>query len=251
MYKKKNKKKKYFIIPVVIVIGIILVYLNNNYQTYTRIEIFIRDIGTGIQNLIIPKVKIDNTKLIDGLNKKLEKENQELQKLLNLKIENYILIKADVIKRDIDWYQEITINKGKKDNIKVDMAVVANDTLIGKIVKVTNNSSTVKLLTSTVDNMKVSVNVETENETVHGILNGYNSEEDVMIIDNINKTSNIKIGDKVYTNGLGGIYPSGIYIGRASEITYDSLGLNKIIKLKMNNKYDEIRYVAVISKEQK
>ena len=252
MYKKKNKKKKHLIIPIIIIIGFILVYLNDTYQTYTRLEIFIRDIGASIENLIIPKVKIDNTKLIDGLNKELERNNQELQKLLDLKIENYTLIQADVIRRDnIDWYQEITINKGKKDNLKINMAVVANDTLIGKIVKVSNNSSIVRLISSQSDNMKVSVNVETENEIVHGILNGYNLAENVILIDNINKNSDIKIGDKVYTNGLGGIYPSGIYIGVVSEITYDSLGLNKILKLKMNNKYDEIRYVTVISKEQK
>ena len=64
-----------------------------------------------------------------------------------------------------------------------------------------------------------------------------------------NKKEEEVVGDKVYTNGLGGIYPSGIYIGQVSKIDNDSLGLQKQALVSIGTDYDTIRYIEVLSKE--
>ena len=215
---------------------------------YSKIEKIFHDIGTGIESIFIPKSKEYSQNLIEGINRELESENEELKKMLELNSEEYQLIHANVIKREIDWYQEITINKGEKDGIEVDMAVVSNQGLIGRITKTGYSSSVVKLLTASSNDMKIAVDIKNNEQSIHGIIDDYLEEESLLQVNNISKNSEISVEDKVYTNGLGGIYPSGIYIGTVVEITYDSLGLNKIIKVKPDATYDVLRYVSVVDR---
>ena len=84
---------------------------------------------------------------------------------------------------------------------------------------------------------------------VHGILNGYQEQESMLEIKDIPKEKMIPLESKVYTSGLGGIYPAGIYIGQVKEITLDSLGLYQIAKIKPDTSYDTIRYVSILMRE--
>lgn len=250
--KKKHKKNKILIISIIVSLLFILVlYTVTQNRNYSKIEKIIRDIGVELESFFIPDANNYRQNLIDGVIKELEEENLELKKMLELNLEEYNVINANVIKREIDWYQEITINKGEKDGIKVDMAVISNQGLIGRISKTGYSSSVVKLLTASSNDMKVAVDIKNETEIVHGIIDDYLEDESLIQVNNVSKNSDIKLEDKVYTNGLGGIYPSGIYIGKVVEITSDSLGLNKIVKVKPDTSYDKLRYVSVIDRKVK
>ena len=96
--------------------------------------------------------------------------------------------------------------------------------------------------------MKVAVDVKNDQETFHGIIDGYLLDEQVIQVNNLSKNSNIEVGDFVYTNGLGGIYPSGIYVGKVVEVTYDHLGLSKMAKVKPDLSYDKLRYVSIVDR---
>lgn len=246
--KKIYKKKKNYLIK--IVIGIILFLLVCFFATKDKelkIESFLNNIGSNIEDFFIPDTKVNLGNVISGINRELEEENNELKSLIGLKQDNYVFINADVIKRSIDWYCELTINKGKNDGIKEDMAVVVEDGLIGRIKTTTKDSSIVTLISCNSSNIKVAVDVKTSENTYHGIIDSY-LDDGLIQVSNINKISDIKLNDKVYTNGLGGIFPSGIYIGEVVEITTDSLGLSKVIKVKSETNYDKIRYVSVITR---
>lgn len=248
---KKKKLKKYkslIIIAIIFLLFLGIAFITTQNKNYSKLEKIIRDIGVKIESIFIPMTEDYSNNLIEGINQELEEENQELKKMLELEVEEYHLIHANVIKREIDWYQEITINKGEKDGIKLDMAVISNQGLIGRISKTGYTSSTVKLLTSNSTDMKIAVDIKNDQESIHGIIDGYLESESLVQVNNISKNSQINIEDKVYTNGLGGIYPSGIYIGKVVEITYDSLGLNRIIKIKPDTSYDTIRYVSVVDR---
>ena len=121
------------------------------------------------------------------------------------------------------------------------MAVIDANGLIGRIIEVGHNYSIVELISSS-NSSKIAVNI---NDT-HGILDSYDKDNNLLIIKNINKNSSVKIGDKVYTNGIGGIYPAGIYIGEVIEVTNDKEELSKIVKVSASNNYNNIRYVNVI-----
>lgn len=245
-YKRRKKYKK--TLPkflVIIIVLIILMHFGVN-SNISFIKSFFNEISTKVERVLILNKPTISDEIILGINRELELENNELKKLTNNKETNYEMITALVVKRNIDWYSELTIDKGKKDGIDINMAVIDKDGLIGKIKEVGDTYSKVSLITSNYDYMKVSASIINDSNNYHGILTSYNKETDSIITDNISKNSDIKIGDKVYTNGLGGVYPSGIYIGEVSNISYDKLGLNKIVEVKRNSNFDNINYVNVI-----
>lgn len=250
---KNNKiKKKNFIIVGVSVFFFILIYiLVHRNGDYLIIERITHEVGSYFERIFIFRQDNISDNITSGINKELEDEVNELKKMLELDVSEYKFIHANVIKRDIDWYQEITIDKGENDGIKLDMAVVSNSGLIGRVIKTTQSSSVIKLLSSSSNDMKVAVTIKNLENEVYGILDDYLEKDDLIQVNNVLKTANIEVGNKVYTNGLGGIYPSGIYIGEVVSIEEDNLGLNKILKVKTDTSYDKLRFVSVIDRSLK
>lgn len=250
MYKhKKKKEKKYLITLLVIFLLLMLVYwFSGKDGNYLYVEKIFKGLGARIQNIFVPKIEYDVDEIINGINRELQEENEELKRIINLNNGQYNFICADVIERSTNWYNEIRINKGEDDGIKTDMAVTSNDGLIGKVSRTGKHFSEIKLLSSNSKDMKVAVDIKNENNTYHGILNGYDMQDGTVNVENISKNSDVEIGDKVYTNGLGGIYPNGIYIGKVVNVFYDALGLEKNVKVKNDFTFDKLRYVCVVDR---
>ena len=139
---------------------------------------------------------------------------------------------ASVISRNVGyWFNTITINKGSYSGISKDMVVINSKGLIGRVIKTTSFTSDVRLITTSDTNNKISVHVSNGSDDLYGLINSYNYNDNYLEVEGISNTKNVSIGDKVYTSGLGGIFPSGILIGEVSEITTDSYDLAKIIKV--------------------
>ena len=149
----------------------ILVFTNSIYKEY--------------QTLKSDLSKID---IINNKNKSLEKEINDLKNLLKLNNLNtdYEIINASIISRNKDyWFNTITIDKGNKDNINNNTAVVTNNGLIGRIIKVNNNSSVVKLITNVDNNSKLSVGVEGANQYAHGLITSYDMKNNLLVVTGI------------------------------------------------------------------
>ena len=81
----------------------------------------------------------------------LKEDINELKSLQNISnvLTDFDYINATIIERNRDyWFNTFTINKGKIDGIEVDMAVVDQNGLVGRISKVRKNTSDVKLITT-------------------------------------------------------------------------------------------------------
>ncbi len=167
-----------------------------------------------------------------------ENEYNKLQKLFNIPYDNYNITYSKIIKRDIyDFFDVVTINKGKKDNINKGDVVVNDLGVIGVVSAVKNNFSEVNLLT----NKKTSLSVKINDS--YGILT---SEDNKIIIKNIKLGKEFKVGDKVYTSGLTDI-KEGLLIGSVKEIKKDNLELEYIIEVNTSVNFNNISYVGVIS----
>ena len=118
--------------------------------------------------------------------------------------------------------------------------------MIGKITKVSNYSSEVKLITSDDVKFKVSVSIKTNEDDNYAILNGYDKKTGLIKISGIDKTTNINVDDSVLTSGLGEMFPSGIYVGQVKEIKNDKYNLSKIVYIKTNQDFNDIHYVTVL-----
>ena len=127
MYNKKKVAKKYLLIVIIIIFLLGFIYLDKKRTNYFFFEKIIKNTVSQVENFLIPKVKVDYSNIVSGINRELEDENKELKKMLLLDSTDYQFIHADVIERNDLWYQEIKINKGSNDGIKTNMAVIAND----------------------------------------------------------------------------------------------------------------------------
>ena len=257
MYKKKNTKQKKI---AGIIIGILLIIISITISSrVSKVEMILKD-TTIIFNKV---VMYPFTSLKKGINKpatksyliqknvnsSLEKEIQELKDALELNktLTEYEPINATVLSRNKSyWFNTITIDKGKKSGIKEDMAVITKNGLIGKISKVSNYSSEIKLITSDDINFKVSIAIKTNEIDNYAILNGYDKKTSLIKATGIDKTTEINIGDTVLTSGLGGMFPSGIYIGTVEKIESDKYILSKIVSIKTSQNFNDIHYVTIL-----
>lgn len=257
MYKKKKEKKKNTLI--VIGIGIILVLLLSISLLVPHNNTFLKDGVIIIEKVFMyPFTALNKEKgqtqtesytIQKNVNSSLEKEIEELKKQLDLNktLTEYEPINATVLSRNKSyWFNTITIDKGKKSGIRNNMAVITKDGLIGKITKVSNYSSEVKLLTSNDTHFKVSVSIKTNDEDNYAILNGYDKKTGLIKLSGIDKTTNINVDDNVLTSGLGENFPAGIYVGQVKEIKNDKYNLSKIVYIKTGQDFNNIHYVTVL-----
>lgn len=245
MYKKKNKVNIIYT-AIIILLSFLMIYMLNSKQSFFLNNI-IKDTFYLPTRLTPPK----QTDLItSNINVELKEENEQLKQLLNIKntLSEFNVINATVIERNTAyWFNTITINKGTKDNIEVNMAVVTNNGLIGKIENTTYLTSTVKLITSNDQKNKISVRINAKDKSYNAILT--TTKEAKLVITGLNKDSKIKIGDKVTTSGLSDIFPSGIIIGKISKIENDEYGVSKKMYVEPTAQIDNVRFVSVLSRK--
>lgn len=198
------------------------------------------------------KTSIERVDAIETENIELRREIDALKKELNI---NYVLtdydyLNATVISRNIGyWYNTLTIDKGTNNGISEGMVVVNSTGLIGKIIKTTTFTSEVRLITTSDTNNKISVSISNGNGKINGLINRYDYENNFLEIEGISNTEEVKVGDYVYTSGLGGVFPSGILIGTVESITTDEYDLAKIINVKPSINSNDINYVSVLKRK--
>ncbi len=258
MYRKKKDKKK-SIISLFIILIVLLALLSGSLLITRNKNTFLKDGVILIEKIFMyPFTALNKEKnetqtesytIQKNVNESLEKEIQELKEELELNktLTEYEPINATVLSRNKSyWFNTITIDKGSKSGIKNNMAVITKNGLIGKITKVSNYSSEVKLITSDDVKFKVSVSIKTNEDDNYAILNGYDKKTGLIKISGIDKTTNINVDDSVLTSGLGEMFPSGIYVGQVKEIKNDKYNLSKIVYIKTNQDFNDIHYVTVL-----
>ena len=144
----------------------------------------------------------------------LEQENNRLRRAIGYEERSvFQLIPARIIARDSGtWWNTVKIDRGFDDGIDPDMPVLTEDGLVGKTTAVSKNMSTVLLVAD--ETCKVAATVEGTRE--QGIVRGERtstSSQPEISLSYLSKTADIKQGQKVYTSGVGGVYPSGVAIG--------------------------------------
>ncbi|MEI4769416.1 rod shape-determining protein MreC [Psychrobacillus sp. FJAT-51614] len=177
----------------------------------------------------------------------LENENQKLRDIVD-KEENlraYDPVQATVIARNPDqWEEKLIIDKGELQGIKVNMAVMTSQGLIGKVILTTPYTSTIELLSTQNPNYRVSA-VISDKEEIFGLIEGYDEKRKELILKRIDSDFDVKKGQKVTTSGLGGIFPKGILIGEVTEVTTDDYGLTKLAYIKPAANFSILDHVII------
>lgn len=206
-----------------------------------------------LKDLVYFKVEAEEIILSDevyeGINLELKAELAELKKINDISstLVEFDSVKAVVVERNrMYWFNTITINKGKSSGIKEEMAVITGDGLIGRVSKVGNNTSEVKLITTNDVNNKISVMIKTLDDTIYGIMSSYDSDTNTLQVTSTNKKFDNLENSLVYTSGMGGVYPSGILIGKVDSVQNDKYEVSKIINVKPSSQIDNFRFVNIL-----
>ena len=136
-------------------------------------------------------------------------ENKKLRELIDEYIINSNELVAKVLlDKNSPFLKSLIVNKGSKENVKIGMAVLDGPYLVGKIVEVNYATSRVLLISDL--NSKIPVVLQPDE--IQSIMSGTGKKHGELqyLKSNINFEGN-KI---VYTSGAGGIYKSGIPIGK-------------------------------------
>ena len=170
------------------------------------------------------KSSIENTSFITS-------ENERLKKI----IDDYIIVSDEIIAKVLidkqsPFLRSMIINKGSKNNIKLGMAVLDGEFLVGKVVEVNYTTSRVLLLSDL--NSKIPVTIEPEG--YQSILSGTGKNNG--IIQYSKEEIFLKEGSSVFTSGSGALFKSGIPIGKIT---------NKI-KVDYFSDFSQLKFVKVI-----
>lgn len=110
------------------------------------------------------------------------------------------------------WSRTVTIDKGSSDGFAINMPVCNSAGVIGQIIEVSSNTSTVRLITD--ENSGVSAMVQSTR--AQGILQG--QPDGTLRLEYVTTDADVQEGDIIVTSGIGGVYPKGLPLGTVSTV---------------------------------
>ena len=148
----------------------------------------------------------------------LATENQRLNQLLNLPEKTkYKVLNARIIGRDPSvWFDSSIVNRGSLDGVKLNMPVVTNGGVLGRVTAVGPLTSQVDLVTRDKSGVGAVVG-EIAGSNALGVVMG-TSKRELIEMRYVPGSVDVQVGQVVYTTGQDGIYPAGLKVGEIVEI---------------------------------
>lgn len=236
--------KEYLILSVLIIFSLAFIFSNDNTQIR-----FLRAIAVGMFGTVqsgissIPNVfelqeenkilRENNIRLSNDVAnlKEARLENIRLSKLLSFKESSGLgLVSAKIVNKSVfQTRNTITINAGEGDSLNLNMPVITDAGLVGRIVSMSKNYSIAQILY----NKDLRITVKVQRSRVDGILqfDGVTA----LNITNVPKTADVQIGDVIITSEYSNLFPSGIPVGTVTETgNLDNLFMKIVIKPLVN-----------------
>lgn len=109
-------------------------------------------------------------------------------------------------------FRTITIGKGTSAGLRPDMAVLAPEGVVGRVIVPSARAAKVQLLID----RNAAAGALLERTRAQGVAMG--TGEDRLRLDYVLGTADVTVGDIVVTSGIDGIYPKGFVIGRVDYV---------------------------------
>ncbi|WP_282457943.1 rod shape-determining protein MreC [Ligilactobacillus aviarius] len=200
------------------------------------------------------KKKLDSMNALQVENETLKQENKQLKQQLSLNksLTSYTDISAYVISRSPStWQNQIVISKGSNAGITKGSAVVSDKGLIGRVMEVNKNNSKVELVTTqddAADRFAVQL-IDNNGQTVNGLITGYDTDTNLLVMGQITSKENVKKGTQVITSGLGGTTPKGLFVGTVEKVVNQQAGLPTKIYIKPAANMTNLNVVTVAKRQ--
>lgn len=174
----------------------------------------------------------------------LRQDNENLRQQLNfLKTKNFNSIGVEVIGKNIDPTEStLIVNRGFKDGIREGSPVIIGDgILIGKIAKVEEKISVVRLLDD--NQSKIAATVVNYEKSIGLVEGGYGISVQMNFIP---QSESINMGDIVVTSGLEEKMPRGLLIGAVQAVEKEAHQPFQKAVIKPFAGFDKVTLVSVL-----
>jgi rod shape-determining protein MreC len=136
----------------------------------------------------------------------------------------------------------LTINKGKKDGLKEDLAVITSKGIVGIIDNTSNGYARVLSILNT----KSRINAQLKSSNHIGSLIWNAKSSSIVQLTDISKFAPVKPGDTIVTGGQSSIFPQGIPIGTVDHFVLDISGDTYTVDIQLFNDMTNVSHVYII-----
>jgi rod shape-determining protein MreC len=263
---KKGTQQKFSLLGLIFFSIIFLILGSYNFKVVNLVKISIKEIVYRSSFIVSGPEKIieDSFNRINNhinhysnyqlIEKELEKlkskdlskqiitlENIRYKKLVDdYFIKNNEIVAKVLIDRNSPFLRSVILNKGSKNNIKLGMAVLDDEYLIGKVVEVNFFTSRVLLLSDI--NSKIPISISPND--IQAIMSGDGKENGTLQYIQEADLKNNNDEMIVVTSGAGGLFKSGILVGKINAIENTT---TNSLKVDIYKDFTQLKYVKVTS----
>jgi rod shape-determining protein MreC len=176
----------------------------------------------------------------------LAAENARLKGILQLKEQGkYKVLPAQIIGRDPSvWFDASIVNRGSLDGVAVNMPVVADGGLVGRVTAVSPLTAQVDLITRDKSGLGAVVG-EIGDSSALGVVTG-TSKKDLLEMKYVPGNIDVQVGQAVFTTGQDGIFPSGLKVGEIVSVVQGSATTPHQILIRPAAKLSSMQEVGIL-----
>ncbi len=254
------KHNFFFVFVALEVICVFILMKNNGYQGSSLIN------SSNKVSANVYKIS-SNTKeylLLQDENERLAKENVYMLNRLKMgyaaiPLKTYIkndtlykqvyqFIGGKVINSSINKRNNyLTLNIGKEQGVTQDMAVIANDGIVGIVKDVSQNFSSIMSIL----HKDVRVNCQLKKEGIYGPLIWDGADYRFSNLIDVPTHAKLKKGDTVITSSLSGIFPEGIMVGFVDSWERKQNESFYTVKVRLSADFKKVNHISVIKNNYK
>jgi rod shape-determining protein MreC len=176
----------------------------------------------------------------------LASENTRLRSFLQLREQSkYKVLTARIIGRDPSvWFDSSIVNRGSLDGVTLNMPVVTDGGLVGRVTAVSPLTAQVDLITRDKSGLGAVVGQIGESSAL-GVVTG-TSKKELLEMKYVPGSIDVQVGQPVFTTGQDGIFPPGLKVGDIVNVVKGSATTPNLIQVRPAAKLSSMQEVGIL-----
>lgn len=176
----------------------------------------------------------------------LAAENSRLKSLLELKeTSKYKVLTARIIGRDPSaWFDSSIVNRGSLDGVMLNMPIVTDGGLVGRVTAVSPLTAQVDLITRDKSGLGAVIGQIGESSAL-GVVSG-TSKKDLLEMKYVPGYVDVQVGQMVFTTGQDGIFPAGLKVGEIVSVVQGSATTPSQILIRPAARLNSMQEVGIL-----
>lgn len=182
-------------------------------------------------------------------------ENNQLRKLVGLRSNGELPagfnpVTGRVIARSPTiWYSTVTIDHGTSAGVGANDPVITGDGLVGRVTSATAGTAQVTLITDQTS----AVSAKVVPDGIQGVIRPEVGSPTDLILDFIDSSKNVRVGETVVTSGwkargLSSLYPYGIPLGQVTQASVAEQEASQQVHVRPYADLRQLEFVQVLTK---